>query len=61
MGAAGVASKAMGEASRLEISEQLTGGTLLPRVEIGNMFPLGSQRVGSQLSNKAEFPRLFSS
>lgn len=30
----------MGEASRLEISEQLTGATLLPRVEMRNMFPL---------------------
>jgi hypothetical protein len=37
---AGAASKAMGEASRLEISEQLTGGTLLPRFELCNMFPV---------------------
>ena len=56
MVAAGVASKAMGEASRLEISEQLTGGTLLPRVEMRNMFPPGPQRAGNQLANKTEFP-----
>jgi hypothetical protein len=43
---AGAASKAMGEASRLEISEQLTGGTLLPRVELRNMFPGGPIRFG---------------